>query len=98
MNGQQSRIDLDIYPVISGYASKAAKICFTVWSTRKDLDTVDTVQVWDTVRNDTDMHGDHMRTLKSQDLQVVRGTKNWSKNEEKRSCLKLPEMMKKCSL
>ena len=29
------------------------------WATNKDLDTVDTVQVWDGVWSDTDIHIDH---------------------------------------
>ena len=49
------------------------------WATAKDLDTVDTVQVWDSVWSDTDIHSDHLRILKSQDLEGVRKTNLFKK-------------------
>ena len=58
------------------------------------MDTVDTVQVLASVWNDTDLHGDHLRMLKSWDLKVVRGRQIWSKDGKNLSCSKLPEMAK----
>ena len=54
-----------------------------------DLDTVDTVKVWDSFRSDTDIHGDHMRKLKSQDLQVVRGWKIGQKMKTNKKLLEI---------
>ena len=36
------------------------RILCIYWSTGKDLDTVDTLQVWDCVWSDTDLQSDHL--------------------------------------
>ena len=61
----------------------------------KGLATLDIVQVWDIVWTDTDLQGDHLRMLKSQDEQGVRGEKLVNKWEKTQSCLKLPELARK---
>ena len=68
------------------------RIEWVYWSTAKDLDTANNVQVWNSVWSDTDIHGDHLRIFKSQDLQDVRKEEIGQKMEEEKSCSKLPEM------
>ena len=41
------------------------RILFIYWSTGKDLDIVDTLQVWDCVWSDTDLQSDHLERKKS---------------------------------
>ena len=66
------------------------------WPIGKDLDTVDNIQVWDSVWSDTDLQGDHLRMFKRCDVQdQVNLVKKWK--ERKNEMAKVDQKLRPCT-